>query len=111
MAWLVTLLGLVVRRVFTLVFGIFVFKVAQRIAIASAAILLAATLTLAMASAIKGLIVAARVTMPNTLGLATYFLPSDINVLVSVFVTIRVTHFIWSWTMKNLARFTMTVHL
>lgn len=105
MQWLVTLLGFVVRRSFILFYALLTFHVAQKLAVAVAAITLGAALTLGMATAIKAAIVAVRVSMPGSLGLATYFLPSNINVMISVFITIRVAHFIWSWSMRNLAKY------
>lgn len=106
MPWLMTVLGALVTQVFTLAFKFFAYKIARNIAIFSAFIVVSTGLTLAMAYSIKALLVGARVLMPSMLASATYFLPSNLNLIFSLFITIRLTHFIWRWSMRNFSKFT-----
>lgn len=102
-------LGAVVARSFAFVFQFFAFKLARNIAVATGAAIIAAALTVGMAVAIKGMIVGVRMMMPPALAQATYFLPANINLVLAAIVTIKVTHFIWQWSMKNLAKYTMQI--
>lgn len=103
-------LGAVVTKVFELVYQFFAYKLAKRIAIGAGAITAAAALTLTMAQAIKAALLLARVSMPQFMAIATYFLPANINQIIAVGITIASARFLWSWSMKNLARFTQTVY-
>lgn len=105
MQWLVTLLGAVVGRTFTLLFGVLSFALAQRIALVTGYILASAALFLAVSAAIKTAVLAVRVVMPPILVQATYFLPPSINSFVASIVVIRLTYFVWRWTTSNLAAY------
>jgi len=107
---LVGALGAVVTKVFEFVYQFFAYKLAKRIAIGAGAIAAAAALTVAMAQGIKVALLLARVAMPQFMASATYFLPANINQIIAVVITIASIRFIWSWSMKNLARFTQTVY-
>lgn len=103
-------LGAVVAKVFEFVYQFFAYKLAKRIAIGAGAIAAAAALTVAMAQGIKVALLLARVAMPPFMAAATYFLPANINQIIAVMITIASIRFIWSWSLKNLARFTQTVY-
>lgn len=111
MRWFKTVLGALVTQIFTLAYKFFAYKVARNIAMFSVFIVVSTGLTLAMAYSIKALLIGARVLMPPFLANATYFLPSNLNLIFSLFVTIRLTHFIWRWSMKNFVKFTHQVFI
>lgn len=104
---LIGALGAVVSKVFEFFFTFFAFKLARNLAIATAAIALAGGLTVSMIVGLKLLVIGARYTMPSSLGAATFFLPSNIYIVIPLMVTVRTSHFIWQWSMKNLTRYAL----
>ncbi|WP_153132875.1 DUF5455 family protein [Dechloromonas hortensis] len=106
----VSALGAVVAKVFDFLFTFLAYKLARNLAVGVAAVIAAAALTLAMAQGIKLLIMAARVSLPPAFAVGLAFIPPNLNQVVATIITIRVSHFIWQWSMKNLSRYTMQVH-
>ncbi len=104
-------LGAVVAKVFGFLFQFVAYKLARNIAVATGALLACAALTVTMAQAIKAALLLVRVTMPQTLAVATYFLPPNINQIIAVMTTIATARFIYSWSVKNLTRYTMHIHV
>lgn len=102
-------LGAIVTKVFDFLYQFFAYKIARNLAVGAAAVTVAAGLTLAIAQTIKIAILGARVLMPASMSAFTYFLPSNINQIIAVIVTVKVSHFTWQWSMKNLSRYTQTV--
>lgn len=107
---IVSALGAVVAKVFDFLYQFLAFKLARSLAVGTAAVIAAAALTLAMAQAIKIAIMAAKVSMPSILQTGLAFLPDNINQIIAVAVTIKASHFIWQWSMRNLARYTQQVY-
>lgn len=98
------LLGATVTKIYDFFFRFFAEKWAYRVTIGTAFVLAASAVTVAMSVAIKALVWAARVSMPSSLGAFTYFLPSNINQIIAVYVSVRLVYFIWQWTLKNMER-------
>lgn len=105
MPWITALLGAAVTRMLSFAMVFFAYAAAKRIAITTGFIVVSAGLFGAMAGAIKAAVMALRVVMPPTLSTFTYFLPSNINVFIAALVTVRLTHFVWTWTQRNLAHY------
>lgn len=103
MTWIITTLGALVGRSFTLFYGFFTFLIAQRLAIATAYITVSGALFLATAVAVKAAVMGARVVLPPVLANATFFIPSSINILIASIVTVRVGAAVYRWTQNNLA--------
>lgn len=103
-------LGVVVTKVFEFFYHFLGYKVAKMLAVGTASVVAAGLLTATMAATIKQLVLLARVAMPPSMSAFTYFLPSNINVVLASIITVRMTHFIWQWSMKNLGRYTQSVH-
>ena len=59
-----------------------------------------------MSLTIKALIIGAQIAMPSSLGMATYFLPHNINQVLGLIVTIRVSHALYRWTVATMAQYT-----
>lgn len=98
------LLGLLVTRIYDMFFRFFAEKIAFRITVGTAYVIAASALTVSMALAVKAMVLYARYSMPSSLGASTYFLPSNINIILGIYVTMRLTYFVWSWTLKNMER-------
>lgn len=99
-------LGAVVAKVFEMLIKFFAYKVARNLAVGVGAVLLAGSLTVGMAQGIKAVVLAGRMFMPDFIAMATFFLPSSINWMIAAYVNVHLLHFIWQWSMKNLARYT-----
>lgn len=105
MPWLMTVLGALVSQVFTLIYRFFAYKIARNIAIGSAFIVISGGMIVAMSSWIKLALMGVRVMMPPALAAYTYFLPSTINLFISVFIMTRIYHFVWRWSMRNFSKY------
>lgn len=99
-----SLFGLSVTAVFNFFFRFLAAKWAYRATIGTAFVVAASAVTVAMSVAVKALVWGARVGMPNSLGASTYFLPSNINQIIGVYVSVRLAYFVWGWTLKNMER-------
>lgn len=109
-AWLVGLVGSAASAAFTWFATHTAYKMALHYARVTAFILVAGGLFLALSLAIKTAILAARITMPDSLGQATYFLPSNINTIFALVVTLRVSAALYQWSIRNIKIITQTVY-
>lgn len=103
--WLVGLLGSATTAAFTWFVSRMVFEKAVEYALITAFLIAATALTVSVSLAIKSAIFGARIFMPSSLGIATYFLPSNINIVFSIIVTIRVSRALYRWTVSTMAAY------
>jgi len=104
-AWLVGLLGSVVTSVATWAVGRMAFEKAMHFALVSGFVAAVAVLFLALTVTLKAAILGARVAMPNSLGLVTYFLPGSISQIIATIVTVRVGAGIYRWTVATMSAY------
>lgn len=104
-AWLVGLFGSSLGAMVTWLMARMVYERALHIALVTGFLIAASALTVTLSLTIKALILAARVSMPSILVAGTYFLPSNINVIFSLIVTIRVSVSLYRWTVSTLAAY------
>lgn len=105
-AWLLGLVGSTATAVFTWVVARQTFTIALHYARVTAFVITAGALFLAVSLTIKAAIFAARVAMPSSLGMATYFLPGNINSVLAIFVVVRVSAAVYAWTLRNIKIYT-----
>lgn len=103
--WLVQALGWVVTTVATFFIEHVAYQVAVRYALVTAFLVASAALLVGLTLSMKALIFAARVAMPGSLGLVTYFLPSSLPTMFSFIVTFRLSVFIYRWTVATMASY------
>jgi len=103
--WIVSLLGAVVSSVATWFIGRVVFERAIHYALITGFLIASAALFVALVVAVKTLILGARVAMPQTLGLATFFLPPSISQIFATIVTVRVSASVYRWTVSTMAAY------
>jgi len=108
--WLVGLVGSAATAAFTWFVTRETYKAALHYARVTAFIIVAGSMFLAVSLTIKAAIFAARVSMPQSLGMATYFLPGNINTVLAIFVTLRVSAALYAWTLRNVKIITQTVY-
>lgn len=101
-AWFLGLVGSTASAVFTWVVARQTTSIALHYARVTAFVITAGALFLSVSLAIKAAIFAARVAMPSTLGMASYFLPSNINTVLAIFVVVRVSAALYAWTLRNI---------
>lgn len=102
-----SLIGLLATRIYDFFFRFLAEKWAYRAVIGTAFVVAVGGLTVAMATAVKAIVVAARVMMPSSLGASTYFLPSNINIIIGAYVSARLIVYVYEWTLKNMERWFM----
>jgi len=104
-AWIVGLLGSVVSSVATWLIGRMAFEKAINYALITGFLVAAAALFLAVTLSIKAAILGARVSMPGSLGMATFFLPASISQIFAFIVTARVSSSVYRWTVNTMAAY------
>lgn len=107
-AWLVGLFGTTFTAFCTWLMTRLIYEKAVQYALITAFLVAAAALTITISLSIKAAVLAAQVAMPSTLGMATYFLPSNINQIFGLIVTIRVSTALYRWTIATMAAYTPT---
>lgn len=108
--WLVGLVGSAATTAFTWFVARETYKTALHYARITAFVIVAGSMMLTVSLSIKAAIFAARVAMPSSLGMATYFLPGNINTVLAIFVTLRVSAALYAWTLRNVKIYTQTVY-
>jgi len=103
--WIVGLLGSFFTTFATWLMGRFAFERAVTYALISAFLVAAAALFLALTLTIKAVVLGARVVMPQTLGIATFFLPASIAQILPAIVTVRVSASVYRWTVNTMASY------
>lgn len=104
-AWLVGLFGSSLGGLVTWLMSRMVYERALQITLVTGFLVVASALTVTLAVTIKAAIYAARVSMPGMFAAATYFLPTNINVIFSLIVTARVSMALYRWTVSILAAY------
>jgi len=104
-AWIVGLLGSVVSSVATWLIGRMAFEKAINYALITGFLVAASALFLAVTLSIKAAILSARVSMPGSLGMATFFLPASISQIFAFIVTARVSVAVYRWTVNTMAAY------
>lgn len=104
-AWLVGLFGSTFGSLVTWLMARMVYERALQITLVTAFLVAASSLTVGLAIGIKAAILAVRITMPPILAAGTYFLPSNINVVLALIFTARVSMSLYRWTVATLAAY------
>lgn len=102
-----SLIGMFATRLYDFFFKFLAEKWAYRAVIGTSFVVAVGGITVGMAAAVKAVVVAVRVTMPNSLGASTYFLPTNINYIIAAYITARLIVFTYEWTLKNMERWFM----
>lgn len=102
-----SLIGMFATRLYDFLIKFMAEKWAYRALIGTAFVVAVGGITVSMAAAVKGIVIAARVSMPSSLGASTYFLPTNINYIIAAYITARLTVYVYEWTLKNMERWFM----
>lgn len=104
-AWLLGLVTSSFTSFATWLVARFAYEKAVQYALITAFLVAAATLMITLSLAVKAAIFGLQVAMPNSLGLATYFLPANINQIFAYIVTLRTSRFIYRWTVSTMSAY------
>lgn len=104
-AWFIGLFTSTFSAFATWMIGKMAYEKAIQWVFVSAFLVAAASLTVGLSLAIKALIISARISMPSSLGMATYFLPSNVNTVFSIIVTLRVSAALYRWTVATMGAY------
>ena len=102
MPWILAALRWLVGSLFTNFLALFTFQWARRLALGVALVVVFAGAFLALVVGVKAAVMAVRVAMPPILAQATYFLPSNLPVIIATAVTVRISILLFRWSMTNL---------
>ena len=104
-AWLVGLFGSLLGSFTTWLMQRMVYERAVHIALVTAFLVAAGALTVTLSVTIKALVLSARTNLPSFIAAGTYFLPSNLNVILSVIITARVSVALYRWTVATFASY------
>lgn len=104
-AWFVGLFSTAFTSFATWLMTRFVFEKAARIALVTAFLVASAGILVTTSVGIKALAISAQYSMPSSLGMFTYFLPENINLIFSLIVTIRVWRITYRWTVQTMSSY------
>ena len=107
-AWLVGLLGSALGSLMTWLMQKVVYERALNFALTTAFLLVFAGMTLGITLSIKAAILGARYGMPNVLASGTYFLPSNLPVILSLIVNIKISATLYRWTVNGIRAYLPT---
>lgn len=95
--WLIGVFSSILTTLFTWFITQFAARRAVRFALVTTFLIAAGAMTVTVAVAIKAMIMQIQISMPGGLGEATYFLPSNINQVIAIYFTMRVSFYLYNW--------------
>lgn len=101
-AWLVGLFGSAIGSFATWLMQRMVYEKAIRYALITAFLVTASGLFLGVSLTIKATVLALQYSMPPSLALVTFFLPSNINQVLAAIVTVRVARSLYALTVNTI---------
>lgn len=101
-AWLVGLFGSAIGSFATWLMQRMVYEKAIRYALITAFLVTASGLFLGVSLTIKAAVLALQYTMPASLVMVTFFLPSNINQILAAIVTVRVARTLYALTINTI---------
>lgn len=96
--WLVGLLASTLTAFFSWFVTFFASRYAVKYALVITYLISLGVLTAGVALLVKGLVIGIQVAMPNSLGASTYFLPSNINLIMGAYFSMRIAYKLYTWS-------------
>lgn len=104
-AWLVSLFGTVLSSFMTWFMARFAYETALRITLTTAFLVTAAGMATALSLTIKTLVMSAQVELPPIFSGALMFLPPNLNKVMAIIITIRISKLLYQWTVSGLSAY------
>jgi hypothetical protein len=100
--WLLGLFTTALGSLLTWLMSYFAYRKAFELTVISGFLVVAGAMTVGIAVTIKALVIGLRMTLPDILSASTYFLPNNINQFLAAVITLRVSVFLYRWTLQTL---------
>jgi len=107
--WLVGVFASSLTALFTFFASFMALRYAARFAIVTAYVVAIAAITVTVALGVKAGIMQIQVSMPMSLGSATYFLPNNINIIMAAYFSMRISWYLFNWTKDRLTAYVRIV--
>lgn len=104
-AWLVSLFGTVLSSFMTWFMARFAYETALRITLTTAFLVTAAAMATALSLTIKTAVMSAQVSLPPFIAGAVMFLPPNLNKVMAIIITIRISKLLYQWTVSGLSAY------
>lgn len=104
-AWLVSLFGSVLSSAMTWFMARFAYETALRITLTTAFLVTAAAMATALSLTIKTAVMSAQVGLPPIIAGAVMFLPPNLNKVMAIIITIRISKLLYQWTVSGLSAY------
>lgn len=104
-AWLVSLFGTVLSSFMTWFMARFAYETALRITLTTAFLVTAAAMATALSLTIKTAVMSAQVGLPPFIAGAVMFLPPNLNKVMAIVITIRISKLLYQWTVSGLSAY------
>lgn len=104
-AWLVSLFGTVLSSFMTWFMARFAYETALRITLTTAFLVTAAAMATALSLTIKTAVMSAQVDLPPIFAGAVMFLPPNLNKVMAIIITIRISKLLYQWTVSGLSAY------
>lgn len=104
-AWLVSLFGTVLSSFMTWFMGRFAYETALRITLTTAFLVTSAAMAAALSLTIKTAVMSAQVGLPPIISGAVMFLPPNLNKVMAIIITIRISKLLYQWTVSGMSAY------
>lgn len=104
-AWLVSLFGSVLSSFMTWLMARFAYETALRITLTTAFLVTAAAMATALSLSIKTAVMTAQVGLPPIFSGAVMFLPPNLNKVMAIIITVRISKVLYRWTVSALGAY------
>lgn len=104
-AWLVSLFGTVLSSAMTWFMARFAYETALKITLTTAFLVTAAAMATALSLTIKTAVMSAQVSLPPIIAGAVMFLPPNLNKVMAIIITIRISKLLYQWTVSGLSAY------
>lgn len=104
-AWLVSVFGSALSSMMAWLMARFAYETALRITLTTAFLVTAAGMASALSLTIKAAVMQAQVGLPTYLQAAVQFLPPNLNQVMGIIITIRISKLMYQWTVNGLAAY------
>lgn len=104
-AWLVSVFGSALASMMSWLMARFAYETALRITLTTAFLATAAAMATALSLTIKAAVMSAAVGLPSFLLASLQFVPSNLNQVMAIVITIRISKFIYQWTVNGLSAY------
>lgn len=109
-AWLVSLFGTTLSSFMTWLMARFAYETALRITVTTGFLVTAAAMATALSLTIKTLVMTAQVGLPSIFAGAVMFLPPNLNKVMAIIITVRISKFLHQWTLKVMRAYVPQVY-